>query len=231
MLMQAVETPFKRAVFKEKNRYIRVSAREFERNGSLSDRSFDEHQANMQAIFTRYDGRIIKYMRAEVLEQNKVPEKKAATWETFLRGYYLNFGADKAKEVAGTTRNDIRAAILKANASDVGEAGIIKNILRTRGISAFRSDAIARTETHNAGMFASITTARTIELENDIKLLKRWNPTLSDRTREEHADMASSPAIALDELFEVGGEMLDRPGDGSPENAINCKCILTYETI
>ncbi len=229
MLMAAVENPFRRAVYKEKNRYIRVSAEEFKRTGQLSDRSFEEHQANMQAIFTKYDGRIIKYINTEVLRHAPV-QKKAGNWETFLRGYYLNYGADRARDVAGTTRNDIRAAIVRAYDDDGGETGAIRNILRTRGISAFRADIIARTEVHNAGMYASLTTARTIESENEVKLYKRWNPTLDDRTREEHAQMASAPAIELDELFEIGGELLERPGDGSPENAINCRCILTYES-
>ncbi len=61
-------------------------------------------------------------------------------------------------------------------------------------------------------------------------MLKAWSPTLDDRTRPEHAAMDGSEPIGMDELFDVGGEMLDRPGDpaGSPENTISCRCVCTY---
>jgi hypothetical protein len=98
-------------------------------------------------------------------------------------------------------------------------------------LSLGRSRVIARTETHAAALFAQIESGRQAEKDLNIELVKTWLPTLDNRTREDHAEMASYGAIPLDEKFTVGGEEMDRPGDpaGSAAQVCNCRCTLTIE--
>jgi hypothetical protein len=98
------------------------------------------------------------------------------------------------------------------------------------GLSAFRADMIARTETHNAAMYASIESARDAFGDLPFDGAKVWNAVVDDRSREDHV-AADNQKVGLDQSFEIGGESLDKPGDGSAEQAINCRCVLTYERL
>lgn len=228
MLMRGIETPFKREVFAEKNRYIRVTAAAFKDGIILSDEEFEKHQTNIGIIFNKYHKRAIVVFNREVLNQNKC-EMKISTVEGYFQQWFTQFGGANAKEVAGTTKQDINNALVKAFESDDPESKIVTEILRVRGLSAFRAEAIARTETHNAAMFSSMKTAEDINLETGLGLHKKWNPVQSDRTRDHHIAMSGSKPIPMENKFFVGGEFLDRPGLGSAHNAINCRCVLTYE--
>jgi 2'-5' RNA ligase len=58
---------------------------------------------------------------------------------------------------------------------------------------------------------------------------KTWVATIADNTRPDHFE-ADGQVRPLDEPFEVGGELLDYPGDpsGSPAQTYNCRCVATY---
>ena len=84
----------------------------------------------------------------------------------------------------------------------------------------WRTEMIARTETiraYNAG-------STEIYRANNVTQ-REWLATNDDRVREAHLE-ANGQIVGMDELFNIGGEMLDYPGDpsGSPENTINCRC-------
>ena len=231
--MRGIELPFKREVFVEKNRYIRATARAFKDGVILSDEEFEKHQTRMGDIFKKYHNRSIVVFNREVLNQAKsarpMLEIKISTVEGYIQQWFTLFGAANAKEVAGTTKEDIKKALTTAFESDEPESKIVKEILRVRGLSALRSEMIARTETHNAAMFSSKKTAEDINLETGLGLHKKWNPVQSLRTRDDHTAMLGSKPIPMENKFFVGGEYLDRPGLGSAHNAINCRCVLTYE--
>ena len=143
-----------------------------------------------------------------------------------------NYGGSKAKETATTTRKDINRVLNIAFESELPADKVIRSILSARGISAWRSATIARTETSAAASHASYGTAKSIEADTGVRRKKAWNPVEDDRTRESHIAMGSYPAIGLDEYFIVGGESMLRPNDqgASAENVINCRCVLTYES-
>ena len=63
-----------------------------------------------------------------------------------------------------------------------------------------------------------------------ISITKVWNTVIDESTRPEHAD-ADGQEVEISEPFEVGGESLMYPGDdsGSPENTINCRCMVSYD--
>ena len=80
-----------------------------------------------------------------------------------------------------------------------------------------RSERIARTEVQAHTNRAAIEAYR----QSTIVEQKMWLATLDDRVRDAHRE-AHGQTVLLDAKFLVGGEMIDQPGDGSPENAINC---------
>ena len=80
-----------------------------------------------------------------------------------------------------------------------------------------RSERIARTEmlaATNQGAVESYAQSGVVEQ-------KMWLTTLDDRTRKAHVE-AHRQRVPLEAPFHVGGELLEHPGDGSPENSINC---------
>ena len=98
--------------------------------------------------------------------------------------------------------------------------------------SGWRANAVARTETHAASMYASENTGKKINSDfDDIELKKKWISVRDERTRINHAAMAGKPAIGLDAKFDVGGYKMSRPSDpaGGAANVINCRCVLVYE--
>lgn len=83
-----------------------------------------------------------------------------------------------------------------------------------------RALTIAQTETNGIINTANLETWK----QNDVRK-KIWEATLDPLTRDAHAEV-NGQIVAIDQPFEVGGELLDCPGDssGAPENIINCRC-------
>jgi|AKVG01.1.fsa_nt_gi uncharacterized protein with gpF-like domain len=237
-LMRAVERPFKRKIVSEKNRYIKQQAERYRKTGKLNEDDLAEHKQNMAELFRFYYKRIIKTMVQEVTDQTLPKhhswriEKKAEAWEFFYRQWVQEHGAKEAETVSQTTQEDIRRTILQFD-EGVSESQAVRQILTVRGLSAFRADTIARTETHNAAMFASRRTAEKISVDTGRKLLKKWNPVIDDRTRPDHIDMEDTAPIPQDAMFNVGGVRMDRPGDPTApaEQIINCRCVLTHRPV
>lgn len=88
-----------------------------------------------------------------------------------------------------------------------------------------RSRTIARTEVISASNSASIAQARSANVDME----KGWLATEDDRTRPAHA-IADGQWVPLDGMFDVGGELLDFPGDpeGRADNVINERCSIIY---
>ena len=52
--------------------------------------------------------------------------------------------------------------------------------------------------------------------------------TAASLYRDDHAN-ADGQLRRLDDAFDVGGEQLMKPGDGSAKQSVNCRCVPTYE--
>lgn len=239
MITKAIP-PLRAWIAQEKNRYIRASAEDYRRTGHFSETEFQDHEKRILSLLYNQYLKIGRAMNTAVFDMVKASrpdfERKAQSkFEYLLKKWAAVEAARKAKPIAGTTREDIANAVKKAFASEAAELIVIREILATRSYSPWRADAIARTETHNAAMFASITTAEDFAQEESVTMLKVWSPTLDDRTRDSHADMEDAAAIPLPALFDVprkdgGFDKMDRPGDhdAPADQVINCRCVLTY---
>jgi len=93
----------------------------------------------------------------------------------------------------------------------------------------YRSDLIARTETTSACSHAELDAVEQMGLED--VLVKIW--VAEPDARDTHAEAADkySDGIPISEDFEVGGDSMSCPGNGSlAEENCNCRCMLVYDT-
>jgi len=159
---------------------------------------------------------------------------------TYLMLAYLEQkGLDKvAKEITQTTKNQIQQYLMKSVEEGLTMQETIK-LLRTAGITDYRAEMIARTETGKAANYGSmIGTAAT-----GLVTMKEWIATKDARTRRvppdsfDHYHM-DGIKVAYDEKFNVktkygGFEQMLHPCDpsGSAGDVINCRCTLGYEAV
>lgn len=123
--------------------------------------------------------------------------------------------------VTDTTKEAITAQLREAEAAGEGIPDMVK---RVRGYydgnADYRAERVARTEVVGASNKGSLEAYRQGGLKR-----KEWLATEDDRTRPAHAE-ASGQVRDLDEPFTVGGESVMHPGEGSPENVVNCRCTI-----
>ena len=143
------------------------------------------------------------------------------------------FTADLIKRISDETRArihaDLASSILRGDsildaARRIG--GSLNQRATTFGAVSARAETIARTEILRAYSIAQAASLRQIaDYVPDLK--KQWIATLDDRTRPAHR-LAQGQIRGWDEPFEVDDEELWYPRDpgGSPENTINCRCVL-----
>jgi SPP1 gp7 family putative phage head morphogenesis protein len=104
----------------------------------------------------------------------------------------------------------------------LGPFEIAKNL---RGYREFattaRSERVARTEMTVAQNQGNLQQFRQAGVEG-----KRWWTAEDERTRETHLD-AHGQTVQLSEMFQVGLDAMDGPGQGSdPAENINCRCVV-----
>jgi len=143
------------------------------------------------------------------------------------------FTADLIKRISDETRARINAdlAVSILRGDSILDAGrrIGRNLGQrgtTFGAISNRAETIARTEILRAYSVAQQASLRQIA-DYVPQLQKQWIATLDDRVRPAHRQ-AHGQIRDWDEPFEVDGEDLMYPRDpgGSPENTINCRCVV-----
>ncbi len=163
---------------------------------------------------------------ARTLEMKR--SKKQAYVESIFQDYMHKFGAQQVRYISETSRKDITDALTNL---DLTQADIQDSIQSILSASISRAAMIARTETHNAGQFATIEVGKNLQVETGITFVKSWVASQDERTRPTHAAMDPNNFIGIHELFDVGDSQADRPGDPQlpPEELINCRCVLQIE--
>jgi len=138
--------------------------------------------------------------------------------------------AENVVGVSDYTKKLIKDTITKGladNKSEVQIARDISNVTKGR-ISKMRALRISRTETTSASSEATKILSDNIPFEQN----KIWIPRLDGRERPEHGAMLGMKPIPKKELFIIGGEDLEYPGDSShgasASNLVNCRCSVHY---
>lgn len=120
---------------------------------------------------------------------------------------------------------DIRQQLTEGIAAGETVEQLAKRVGATAGVAEPRARVIARTETIAVSNGASIAQARSA----GFPMRKTWLATDDERTRLWHVE-ADNQTVGLDDLFEVGPDYLDVPGDpaGSASNVISCRCGIGF---
>jgi HK97 family phage portal protein len=140
-------------------------------------------------------------------------------------------GLKKAKEINTTTYDSLRKKLIEEMSASIsdgdGLAAMTSRIMEVCDgvydtMDKSRATLIARTEsasTVNAGTYAVY----------DIEGVKQieWLSVRDDRTREAHVDV-DGQTVKIGDKFDVGGDMMEYPGDPSASagNLCNCRCTI-----
>jgi Phage Mu protein F like protein len=223
-------------IVKDKAVFIKAASAEYANSGAANFfHLVDAHQNAIFDTLSKHYRKVIPAFGSLSLHQVKSrqfkDDEEDSLFSDLADTWVHTEGLKRSKLIADTTEADVLAAISDGLDNGDGTGAIASAIEDVTELSDFRSEMIARTETHAAANYASVETVRNAEKKLDVTMLKTWLPTLDDRTRPAHAEMDGSEAISMDEPFIVDGEEMDRPGDpaGSAENTINCRCTLGFE--
>ena len=161
-------------------------------------------------------------------------------WQSVIVCYLDYKGlAQLIKDITDTTRQQIQRYLKKGIEEGLTLKETIKN-LKTAGITDYRAELIARTETAKAANTGSVVGA----ISTGLRTNKIWISTLDNRTRiiprdkNDHYHMYGIQ-VPIDSKFEVpsldnlGFEYMDYPGDfhASAGNVCNCRCTIGYQVV
>lgn len=159
------------------------------------------------------------------------PEHKGLTdpWRAAIENWFQGEAGKKIAQITETTRNEVTQELLYGIRAGEGIPELARRLRRmTEGFTNERAVTIARTEVIAASNLGSQVGARSTGLVLD----KLWIATPDKRTRPAHST-AEGQRRPLDEPYEVGGERLNFPGDGSlgasARNLVRCRCAEGYE--
>lgn len=164
------------------------------------------------------------------IEEKQDPDVFALT--PALRKILEEMILESGTEISKTTLTKIERMMEKALKENWTTEQFTQNIWeRLDGLALSRSRTIANTEMGKVENWGQLEGYKQSELVE----LKGWLSAFLPTTRDDHAEADyyySENPIPLDQGFEVGGELLQYPGDpsGSPGNVINCKCA-TYPEV
>ena len=158
--------------------------------------------------------------------------KKQTEFEQLIQDYLLVIGGLRITQISDTTRRQIMLIINAGHLDGLGQNAIARQIIEyTEGsFTAYRARMIARTETHQASIFAN---HKITEEQGIANLQKRWISTNDNRTRSHHRQL-NGITIGMEEdfVFTVGINeyRMSHPADprGGAINNINCRCVLAY---
>lgn len=208
----------------------RSAANAYKREGSISavEEVIKNGEQHWNKTLTEHYHVIIKQF-SDYTNEELIGNKSKTNFLTRVKEFINKQGLIKSKYITGTTIDKARTIINKGHDNGDSQNDISEALEDGIGgaISDFRADTIARTEVHNAATFAMQETAEEVQEKTSTNLTREWVAVDDERTREWHV-AADGQQRGLDEPFDVDDEEIDRPGEGSPENAINCRCTLIY---
>ena len=189
----------------------------------------------MAAIASKDIKRSIK--SAELPQEAK--SEQTDIWAYTILQYLDRKGLDNlATEITDTTKKQIQNYLSKALADGIPMNETIK-ALQYAGITNYRAELIARTETAKAANIGSMVGA----VSTNLVTVKEWISAQDFRTRRIPRDMfdhlsMDGMQVPMDGFFQVPtkkgfNELMLHPGDvhASAGNVCNCRCTLGYEAL
>lgn len=168
-------------------------------------------------------------------------ETKSAKTDLFayvIIRYLETKGLDQlAADITDTTKKQIRNFLIKGQEQNLTMPEIIA-LLRTSGITNYRAELIARTETARSANIGSMVGA----MSTGLVTVKEWIAAKDNRTRRiprdanDHLHM-DGVQLPIDQKFVVPAKTyidnMLHPGDSTAHagNVCNCRCTLGYEAV
>ena len=138
-------------------------------------------------------------------------------------GLYTRMGEDVKR-----LKNSIRAEVSRGIANGESWYQLAQHIAKGMNspfdAALSRTMTIARTEGHRVQENATMDAAKAAR-DKGANQLKQWDSALDERVRPAHRE-ADGQLRELDEPFSVMGEQIQKPGEGSAANCINCRCHM-----
>lgn len=156
------------------------------------------------------------------------PNKFITIWLIAFNNYAKQNAATNVVLVSGTAKKSL-VKITQRLMSDPDfattgadeKARILrKQFKRYSRVQALR---LVRTESARAGNYGIEQSAMKVYAGRQMK--KRWMTSMDGREREWHG-AANGQEVDFDKPFLVGGEYMQRPGEGSARNVVNCRCSM-----
>lgn len=174
----------------------------------------------------------IKGQRLDFEIKSKETDFFAYVILTYLEARGLN---QLAADITDTTKKQIQSFLDKSAAENLTLPETIK-LLRTAGITDYRAELIARTETGRSANIGSMIGA----MSTGLVTVKEWISAQDNRTRRIPRDQTDhlhmdGVKIPMDAKFEVKGtkyiDYMLHPADSTAHagNVCNCRCTLGYE--
>lgn len=156
------------------------------------------------------------------------PKDFTRTWQRAFNYYAGQVAASNVTLVSGTAKKSLVAVIRKLYRDpDFITKGAAERarILRSRfdKYSRYQAERLVRTESLRAANYGIEQSA--LKVYAGRKLKKQWIAFLDDKTRDWHA-IVNNQIRDFDKPFDVDGEQMPRPGEGSARNVINCRCSM-----
>lgn len=173
-----------------------------------------------------YYSKYEKYIVKKTASQTKLQ-----IWESYFSTYAAKVAAVNVSLVSGTAKktlikltqrllSDPEFMMLGADQ----KARILRN--QFKQYSKVQAERLVRTESNRIANFATQTSA--LDLFGEENLEKTWIHSMGLNERSWHAEL-NLKTIPYRDYFNVGGELMFRPGEGSAENIINCRCTINYQ--
>lgn len=151
-----------------------------------------------------------------------------------MRQYYQIDLINDAELMTRFSREVIANVLSDAAIEGLSIPEIVRKLEVHPDFSQMRARRIARTETVTAANGAADILAK----ESGVDMYGIWFAVHDKRTRHDHMQ-ADNQKVALNDPFNVGGELLDHPGarkqrNGLPtsaKNVVNCRCVKAFEVI
>lgn len=223
------------ALNKEMRKAFRRFGRQFAESQSLVKPNFLKTETKRKFKEVLFKRRMIASSKIKnyLLKKGKAIKKEDDIYIIALNRHLFDYNERRADIETGAMYTNFEKSIdrvINTNLVDVGFYEIPR-VFREVEPVLFEGKAklLARNLVGDAISEASLSSAKTIEREHDIKLKKVWVATEDSRTRPTHNE-ADGQTVDLADDFVIGGANMERPNDpfGPIEEIINCRCKMIY---
>lgn len=168
------------------------------------------------------------FRNSDQYQVKKSPKDYTQIWRSAFNYYAGQVAATNVTLVSGTAKKSLVSVIQKLYRDpDFVTIGAEEKarILRKQfdKYSRYQAMRLVRTESLRGASYGIEQSA--IQVYAGRKLKKQWVTFFDSKTREWHAE-AHNQIVDFEKPFQVGGEYMQRPGEGSARNVINCRCSM-----